>query len=62
MIEKTFDAAAHVAHMEAMLDLPIADAWRPAVIAHVAAIAKAADLVMSAPLLPEADPAFVFEA
>lgn len=62
MSEAPFDAAAHVAHMERVLALPIAPQWRAGVEAHVVAIAGAAALVMSFPLADEVEHAFAFEA
>lgn len=56
-----FDAAAHVAHMERMLELAIDEAWRPAVVANMAATARAAALVIEFPLDDHVDPAPRFE-
>lgn len=60
MKEPAFDPAAHVAHIERMMGLTIEEAWRPVVIAHVTAISKAADLVMSFDLPDDIEPAGVF--
>ena len=60
MKDTTFDPAAHVAHMEAVLGLTIEEAWRPIVVAHLGAIAKAAALVMAFDLPEDAEPAPVF--
>jgi hypothetical protein len=57
-----FDPAAHLASMERGLGLAIAPEWRAGVESHVAAIARAADLVMSFPLDDELESAAVFEA
>ncbi|MBN9672325.1 DUF4089 domain-containing protein [Roseibium aggregatum] len=55
-----FDAEAHVAHMEKLMGLTIEDAWRPVVVAHVAATQKAADLLLGFPLDDEVEAAPVF--
>ncbi|TPQ50161.1 DUF4089 domain-containing protein [Prosthecomicrobium hirschii] len=55
-----FDAAAHVAHMEKMLGLTIEEAWRPSVVANMAAIAKAAELALSVDIPEDSEPAPVF--
>ena len=55
-----FDAAAHVAHMEKMLGLTIEEAWRPSVVANMAAIAKAAELALSVDIAEDTEPAPVF--
>jgi len=59
-VSEPFDEKAHVAHMETVMGLTIKDDWRPVVEAHVAATAKAADLVMSFPLDDELEAAPVF--
>lgn len=56
----SFDAKAHVLHMEKVMGLTIADDWRPVVEAHVAATRKAAELVMSFPLGDDVEAAPVF--
>ncbi len=55
-----FDAEAHVTHMQAVMNLPIDDAWRPEVVANMAATAAAAALVLEFPLDDEIEPAPVF--
>jgi hypothetical protein len=55
-----FDPAKHVDHMEHMLGLTIEDAWRPIVIAHMTAIARAGNQVMNVALVDEIEPAPVF--
>jgi hypothetical protein len=60
MVEAKFDAAAHVALMETALGLTIGPDWRPAVIAHLAAIARAGDLVMAFDLPEGVEPAPVY--
>ena len=57
-----FDARSHVAHMEKVMGLSIAEDWRPVVEAHIAAIEQAAELVQSFPLDEEVEAAPVFEA
>lgn len=59
-MSEPFDEKAHVAHMETVMGLTIKDDWRSVVEAHVAATAKAADLVMSFPLDDELEAAPVF--
>jgi len=59
--EPPFDAEAYVAAMTPALALTVRPEWRPQVVAHVAAIAAAAELVVSFPLSDEAEPAPVFE-
>ncbi len=59
---RAFDAEAHVLHMSAVVDLPVAAAWRDATIANMAATAAAADLVLAFPLDDHAEPAPVFVA
>ncbi len=56
-----FDAAAHVAHMERVLGLVIDNAWRPGVVANMAATARAAALVTDFALDDHVDPAPRFE-
>ena len=56
-----FDAKAHVAHMAALMELPIDDAWRPSVIANMQATGRAAALILSVPLDDHVEPAPVFE-
>lgn len=56
-----FDAEAHVDHMAKVLDLDIDPAWRPAVVATLAATAKIAALVLEFPLDDHIEPAPVFE-
>ncbi|MBD1545615.1 DUF4089 domain-containing protein [Labrenzia aggregata] len=46
--------------METVIGLTVKDDWRPVVEAHVAATAKAADLVLSFPLDDELEAAPVF--
>lgn len=55
-----FDAKAHVAHMEKVLDLTIEDDWRLLVVANMAATEKAADLLLGFPLDDEVEAAPVF--
>ena len=61
MSERPFDAEAYVAAMTPTLALAVREEWRAPVTAHVAAIAAAADLILSFPLSDEAEPAPVFE-
>jgi hypothetical protein len=56
-----FDAEAHVDHMAEILDLSIDPAWRPTVVATLAATAKVAALVTEFPLDDHIEPAPVFE-
>lgn len=62
MRPKDFDPAVHVAHMEKVMGLTIEEAWRPSVIGHMAAIARAADLAFEVELPEEIEPAPVFRA
>ena len=55
-----FDARKHVDHMEKVMGLSIEKAWRPTVVANMAATAKAADLILSFPLDDEIEAAPVF--
>jgi hypothetical protein len=57
-----FDAEAHADHMAKVMALPIDPAWRPTVIATLAATAAIAALVMEFPLDDHVEPAPVFEA
>jgi hypothetical protein len=57
----TLDPETHLAAMEKALDLPIRPEWRPQVLAHIAAIARAADLVMALDLPEDTEAAPVFE-
>ncbi|BBE74704.1 DUF4089 domain-containing protein [Oharaeibacter diazotrophicus] len=57
-----FDAAAHVAHMEAVVGLEIAPEWRDGVIANVATAQRMAALVLDFPLADDVEPAGNFEA
>lgn len=59
-MSETFDAAAHVAHMENLLDLTIEAEWRPGVEAHITATKKAADLLLAFPLDDGQEAAAVF--
>ncbi len=61
MSAQSFDAKAHVAHMEAVLGLTIEEAWRDGVVANMAATARAAALVMEFKLDDHVDPAPRFE-
>jgi hypothetical protein len=58
---KPFDAEAHVAHMAPVMGLDIRPEWKLQVVAHIAATAAAAELVLSFPLEDHAEPAPVFE-
>lgn len=60
MKAQTFDAAAHVAHMERVVEIAIDEAWRPTVVANMAMIARAAELVMGADLADDLEQAPVF--
>jgi hypothetical protein len=62
IMTENFDAAAHVAHMETVVDLDIDPAWRPGVVNNVAIAARMAALVLSFPLDDAVEPAGVFEA
>ncbi len=62
MTDRTFDAAAHVAHMEAVMGLTIEPEWRAGVVANMATAAKMAALVLDFPLDDEIEPAGVYEA
>ena len=57
-----FDAEAHVEHMSKALGLTIEPAWKPAIVAHVGALARAADLVFGLDLPDEIEAAPVYEA
>ncbi|MBT9290260.1 DUF4089 domain-containing protein [Hyphomicrobiaceae bacterium 22] len=46
--------------METMLGLTIEEAWRPSVVANMAAIAKAAELALSVDIPEDSEPAPVF--
>ncbi|MEP3046651.1 MAG: DUF4089 domain-containing protein [Roseibium sp.] len=59
-MNKAFDAKAHVAHMEKVMDLSIQEVWRPSVEANMTATAKAAELVLSFPLDEDVEAAPVF--
>ncbi len=58
---RPFDAAAHADAMAASLGLAIDPAWRPAVVEHLAAIARAAELVLTFEPAAESEPAPVYE-
>lgn len=60
MTTESFDAERHVAHMETAMGLTIRPEWRPVVVGHVAAIAKAAESIMSFDLPEEIEPAEVY--
>ncbi len=62
MSETRFDAGAHVDTVARGLGLTIRPEWRDGVVAHAAAIARAADLVMDFALDETIEPAPVFEA
>jgi hypothetical protein len=62
MITTPFDAQEHADHMMKVMALPIDPAWRPTVIATLAATAGIAALVMEFPLDDHVEPAPVFEA
>lgn len=62
MAEPTFDPDRHLDSGLTALGLSIDPAWRPSVRAHLAAIAKAADLVQAAKLGDDVEAAPVFEA
>ncbi|MDR3375105.1 MAG: DUF4089 domain-containing protein [Ancalomicrobiaceae bacterium] len=57
-----FDVEAYVALMAATHGLTILPEWQPGVIANMAAVKRAADLVMGLDLGDHAEPAPVFEA
>ena len=59
-MDEPFDAKAHVAHMEKVMGLAIAEDWRPAVEANMTATAKAAQLVLDFALENEIEAAPVF--
>lgn len=59
-MSETFDAEAHVALMEKTMGLKIDEAWRPPVVANMAATAKAAELVMGFTLEDDIEAAPVF--
>ena len=56
-----FDPAAHLDAVAAGLGLTIEAEWRPVVLEHLAAIARAAELVMGFELPEDAEPAPRFE-
>ncbi|MBB5753507.1 AtzG-like protein [Prosthecomicrobium pneumaticum] len=56
-----FDAEAHVVHMAAAMALPIAPEWQSGVVAHMAATARAAALLLDPPVGDHVEPAPVFE-
>ncbi|TBW37361.1 DUF4089 domain-containing protein [Siculibacillus lacustris] len=62
MTEPAFDAESHVRAMTASLGLTVEPAWMPEVVAHLAAIRAAAQLVERFALADEAEPAPIFEA
>ncbi|MDR3496513.1 MAG: DUF4089 domain-containing protein [Ancalomicrobiaceae bacterium] len=57
-----FDVEAYVALMAATLGLTILPDWRPGVVANMAAVKRAADLVTGLDLGDHAEPAPVFTA
>ncbi|WP_289033888.1 DUF4089 domain-containing protein [uncultured Roseibium sp.] len=59
-MSETFDAKAHVIHMQTLNQLTIEDDWRSEVEAHIAATKKAADLLLSFPLDDAEEAASVF--
>lgn len=62
MTATPFDPNSHLDAGLTTLGLALQPDWRPTVVAHLAAIAKAADLVMAAKLGDDVEPAPVFEA
>jgi hypothetical protein len=60
-MSKPFDPEAHLAHMAPLIGLAVEPAWRPAVVANLAATAAAAELVLAFPLADHEEPAPVFE-
>lgn len=62
MPETPFDADRHLDAGLAALKLEMKPEWRPQVIAHLAAIARSADMVMAAKLGDDVEPGPVFEA
>ena len=59
-MSETFDAKAHVAHMQDLMGLTIEAEWRPGVEAHITATKKAADLLLPFPLDDTEEAAAVF--
>ena len=62
MSDPDFDAEAHVRHMAGVVGLDIRPEWRPGVVAHVAATARMAALVLAMSLDDAVEPAPVYEA
>jgi hypothetical protein len=61
MAETQFDPDRHLDAVLPTLGLTLPPEWRPAVVAHLAAIQKAADSVMAVKLGDDVEPAPVFE-
>ena len=61
-MNEPFDAEEHVRHMAKVMEIEIAAAWMPTVVANMAATAAIAELVLSFPLDDHTEPAPVFEA
>jgi hypothetical protein len=62
MVDRKFDAAAHVDHMAPVMGVEVLPAWRSGVILHLETAARMAEMVLSFPLDDHVEIANVFEA
>ncbi|WP_237154201.1 DUF4089 domain-containing protein [Oryzibacter oryziterrae] len=62
MVERKFDAAAHVDHMAPVVGIEIVPEWRNGVIVNLETAARMAELVLNFPLDDHVEIANVFEA